>query len=242
MPFWTGQSSLTALQWIARAATAYGFLLLMTKLMGQREMGQLTLFDFVSAVTVGSITGGFLSSSETTLVAYVSAVAALASIHILISIVSLKAPRLRRVVQEEPLVLVQNGQILEDTMRKTRINLDDLMIQLRQRNYPNLADVEFAILETNGQISVIPKSQARPVTPRDLRLPTSYEGLPTVLVQDGDVLQDNLKENQLTKEWLEEELKEYGITDISEVLAAVLDTQGRLYVSKKDQTNDDFWN
>ena len=66
--------------------------------------------------------------------------------------------------------------------------------------------------------------------------------LPTVLVQDDDVLQDNLKENQLTKEWLEEELKEYGITDISEVLAAVLDTQGRLYVSKKDQTNDDFWN
>ena len=165
MPFWMGQSSLTALQWIARAATAYGFLLLMTKLMGQREMGQLPCLTLFLLSPLGALPAVF-SSSETTLVAYVSSVAAFTSIHI---------PDLYRLPQGSQtasrcpgraLGLGAKRQILEDTMRKTRINLDDLMMQLRQRNYPNLADVEFAILETNGQISVIPKSQARPVTPR----------------------------------------------------------------------------
>ncbi len=241
MPFWMGQETLTTLQWAARAATAFFWLLLMTKLMGQREIGQMTLFDFAAAVTIGSITGGALSSSTSSLVGSMIALTTFAAIDIAISIGVLKMPKLRRVLQEEPLVLVQNGQLLEDTMRRTRFNLDNLMSQLRQKNYPNLADIEFAILEPSGKISVIPKSQARPVTPKDLGIGTTYEGMPTVLIEDGKIAHDNLRENGLDSSWLNAQLALYGTKDPSEVMAAVLDTQGKLYVSKKNQTNEELW-
>jgi len=85
---------------------------------------------------------------------------------------------------------------------------------------------------------VIPKSQARPVTPTDLQVSTSYEGMPTLLVEDGNILEDNLRENQLDKPWLVDQLQKQGIADPDSVLAAMLDTRGRLYVSKKAQTGE----
>ncbi len=145
----------------------------------------------------------------------------------------LKNPKFGRIIQGEPIVLIKNGKILEDTMRKVRINLDDLLMGLRRNKLPNLSDVEFAILEPNGKISVIPKSQARPVRPQDLKIDTQYEGLPVMVIEDGNILEDNLEENNLDSKWLEKELKRQGIHDVNEVFAATLDTQGRLFVSKK---------
>jgi uncharacterized membrane protein YcaP (DUF421 family) len=96
-----------------------------------------------------------------------------------------------------------------------------------------LADTEFAVLEPNGKISVIPKSQARAVKPKDLNINTKYEGYPVMIIEDGNILEDNLKENSLDKEWLYEELKKHDLDNEQNVLAAMLDTQGRFFISKK---------
>ena len=99
-------------------------------------------------------------------------IAVLGLMHIIITYIGLLNPHLRRVVQDEPIILVKDGQILYEMLRKTRFNIDDLMFELRIKNYPNPHDIEFAILEPNGQISIIPKSQFRPITPSDLGIAT----------------------------------------------------------------------
>jgi uncharacterized membrane protein YcaP (DUF421 family) len=238
LPFWESQASLTVLQWIIRTTVIYLWLHLVTKLMGQREVGSLTVSDFIIAITIGSVAAAPLASSTDDLIGPVSSIGTLGALNILIAYLALKNSKFRRIVQEEPIVLVQNGQILEDTMRSTRYNLDDLLTEIRIKNIPDLADVEFAILEANGSLSVIPKSQSRPLTPQDLQIPTQYEGMPTVLIEDGNIVEDNLRENQLSKTWLLEQLENFGIKNEKEVFAAILDTRGRFYVSKKNQTNE----
>ncbi|ADL12497.1 YetF domain-containing protein [Acetohalobium arabaticum] len=240
MPFWESQQVLTAYQWIFRAVVVFTWLFVMTKLMGQREIGRLTLFDFVIAITIGSVSAGSLGNSQTDLNGVLLTTGTLALLNIIIAVLALKSLTFRRIVQGEPLVLIQNGKLLEDTMRKARINVDDLLMGLRRNKVPNLSDVEFAVLEPNGKISVIPKSQSRNVKPKDLNIDTNYEGFPTVVIEDGNILKDNLQENNLDVDWLKGELENQGVEDKDKVLAAMLDTQGRLYISKKNQKNEEL--
>lgn len=235
MPFWEGQESLTILQWMLRAIVMFFWLLLTTKLMGQRQIGRLTAFDFIVAFTVGGTAAGVLNNSRNALIGAIISIATLAALDIIVAYLSLKNAKLRRLVQDEPLVLIQNGRLIETMMRKARFNLDDLLLELRRKNIPNLQDVEFAILESNGKLSVIPKSQARPLQPRDLGIATNYEGLPTVLIEDGNIIEDNLYKSDLDKAWLLEQLTLQGIDNPKTVFVAMLDTQGKLFVCKKNE-------
>ena len=240
MSFLFARETLTVIQWLARAVVVFFWLLFVARIMGQREIGQLTLFDFVIAITIGSVAASPLSDAEIDVTTNLVTIGALGRLDVGVASLALKSSTLRRVLQEEPLILIQNGQILEDTLRKARINLDDLLMVIREKNVASIADVEFAILEPNGKFSVLPKSQARPVTPSDLNLDTGYEGLSTVLVEDGNILEDNLRENNLDEEWLHEQLARQDIDHVDDVLAAILDTQGRFYVSRKGQENTDI--
>jgi uncharacterized membrane protein YcaP (DUF421 family) len=233
MHFWAGQPTLTGMQWVIRGVVIYLYLFLMGKLVGQRNIRQLTLFDFIVAITLGTIAGAPLSSSRTGLKGAVLSLTTFAVLDFITAYLSLKYPRFRQVAQNKPLIIVENGHIREDAMRKARYNLDDLLIALRLNNVPNLNDVEFAVLEPNGELSVVPKSQNRPVTPSDLGLTIPYDGLPTVLIQDGVIDDENLKAVDLDRNWLYGELHGYNIDNPSDVFAALLDTKGRLYVSRK---------
>lgn len=205
----------------------------MTKITGQRQIGRLTLLDFIISITIGSIAAGTLNNSRTNLLIAMLTIATLTIIDLLLNYISLKYSKIRRIFQGEPIILIKNGELLEDTMRKAKINLDDLLMELRLKKLPNLADTEFAVLEPNGKISVIPKSQARGVKTKDLNINTRYEGYPIIIIEDGNILEDNLKENNLDKDWVYEELKKQGIDNEQQVLAAMLDTEGRFFISKK---------
>lgn len=233
MSFWVAQNSLPIWQWILKTAVIFVWLLFLTRLMGQREVGQMTLFDFVIAVSIGSVAGGALSNGRGGAIWPMLSITALAAFDILLAILALKLPKFRRMVQGEPLVPVKDGRLLEDTMRRVRLNLDDLLTGLRRQKVPNLHDVEVAVLEPEGKLSVIPKGQARPITPGDLGIATQYEGLPTALIEDGNILEDNLRENLLNKDWLLGQLRDQGVDDPGVVMAATLDTKGRLFISKK---------
>lgn len=209
------------------------YLVLMTKITGQRQIGRLTLLDFIMSITIGSITAGSLNNPRTNLMTVMLTIGTLTAVDVLLNYISLKNAKIRRVFQGEPKILIKNGELLEDTMRKVRINIDDLLMALRLKKIPDIADAEFAVLESNGKISVIPKSQARAVKPKDLNINTNYEGYPVMIIEDGNILEDNLKENNLDKEWLYEELEKHGLDSEHNVLAAMLDTQGRFFISKK---------
>ncbi|WP_167935749.1 DUF421 domain-containing protein [Halothermothrix orenii] len=118
--------------------------------------------------------------------------------------------------------------------------IEDLRAQLRDKGIFRMADVEFAILETSGQLSVLKKSQQQPVTRNDLNLQTNYEGLSRKIIFEGKIMKDKLRELNLTEKWLKDELKKQGITDIKDVMYAALDTQGNLFVDKYHDETDNI--
>lgn len=215
-----------------RGIVAFAILFLLTRLEGKKLISQLTYFDFVVGITIGSIAAAATTDVDTLemvpsmLGQFVWAAGAWvlgwAAVHSL---------RWNKVIQGEPTVLVQNGKILEQNMRKLRYTIDDLRMQLRQKGAFNLSDVEFAILEPDGTLSVLKKSQLLPVTPQDLNLSTAYKGVPTELVVNGRVLEQNLEQVGLSRQWLLDTLRRQGIQDVRDVFYAELDTSGALYVS-----------
>ena len=130
-------------------------------------------------------------------------------------------------------IVIENGKILEDNLKRIRIPIDELISELRTQGVFNIADVEFALFEPGGKISVQKKSQKQPLTPSDINLATQYDGLPTNLVMDGLILYDALRSLNLSKAWLSYQLGKQNINDISEISLAQLDTRGNLYVDLK---------
>jgi len=216
---------------IYRTVLIYLIVLVVVRLMGKREIGQLSPFDFVVAIIIAELAAIPMESTGIPLWEGVVPLLTLAALEMLLSFAALYSPLLRRILDGQPQVVIRNGRILKHELRRARYNLNDLLGQLREKGVLNVCDVEFGILETSGKLSVIPKSQKRPVTPEDLGLSTRYEGLPTILIMDGQVLKDNLRLIGLDEQWLRERLAENGLEPRSVFLAA-LGTDGRLFVNE----------
>ncbi|MGE5422829.1 MAG: DUF421 domain-containing protein, partial [Ignavibacteriales bacterium] len=140
---------------------------------------------------------------------------------------------LRKLIEGEPTVVIHNGKILEHNMRKMRYNMDNLLTQLRDKNVFNIGDVEFAILESNGGLSILLKSQKRPLQPSDLNLTTNYEGMSSEIIVDGLVIYQNLKQNKLDEQWLISELKKRGYNSPRQIMFASLASDGNLYIDER---------
>ncbi|MGB9804175.1 DUF421 domain-containing protein [Desulfofundulus sp.] len=216
---------------IYRTLLIYFIVLLVVRMMGKREIGQLSPCDFVVAIIIAELAAIPMESSSIPLWRGIIPLVTLGIVEVVLSYLALHSPFLRRLLDGEPQVVIRNGRIVRDELRRARYNLNDLLAQLREKGIVNVADVEFGVLETSGKLSVIPKSQKRPVTPEDLGLPTGYEGLPTVLVMDGRVLRDNLRSISLDEAWLKERLAEVGL-EPERVFLATLGTDGRLFINE----------
>jgi len=218
-----------------RALATYVFLLVMTRLMGREQISQLTFFDYVVGITIGSIAGTLTTTFQDPLLPGLLGMFIWALMPILTGFTTLKWVPARKIIEGEPITVIQNGKLDEEAMARQRLNYDDLMMLLRENKVFNINDVENAIYERNGELAVQLKSQFRTVIPADLNISTQFEGMPTTLVQDGVVLQNRLKEVSLSKDWLFKKLQaEYGISSFDHVSMAQLDTQGNLYADLID--------
>lgn len=235
MEFWQGDAKLTIMGFIVRAFVAYVFLFGIIKFLGQRTMSNLQAQDFLFAIVIGDVIGEPLINGNMSLTGPVTAALTLTFIHYVLTLMVLKSSRVRRFVDEEPLILVSQGKILRNMMRKTKVTLDMLLMSARMKNVTRMSDVELAILEPNGEISIITKAQANPITPNDLNIHTNEVKMPAVLIEDGHIIQKNLKTQQLSEDWLKEELKGKGIDSPKDVFLALLESDGTLYVSKKQE-------
>lgn len=220
-----------AVQILLRSAVAFFTLLIFTRMLGKQQVSQLTFFDYIIGITVGSIAADIIDFNRN-LGFQLLGLASWMSLALLLQVVTLKSRKLSKLIDGDPVPVVKNGKILEDNMAKMRYKTKELLEQLRLKGAFNLADVEFAVLETNGSLSVLKKSQHLPVTPDDLNIPTKYNGLSTALILEGEVIQENLQKCNLNQNWLLDELKKQGITDIKEVFIGSLDSSGNLYVDK----------
>ncbi len=220
-------------QRILRTLIFYVALLVIVRLMGKREMDSLSPFDLVVAVMIGEMATISIENLEIPVGEILIPLLTLAGAELLISFLMLKSDRLRGLIDGSPTLLVKDGVILEKNMGTIRYNLTDLLAQLRLAGHPNVDDVEVAILETNGKLSVVPKSQKRSITPEDLQLPTRYEGLLVPLIKDGIVVEHNLEEIGLTLGWLRRQLEERGISAAEDVFLATIDSDGKLFIQQR---------
>ncbi|MZP30396.1 DUF421 domain-containing protein [Heliobacterium undosum] len=189
----------------------------------------MTYFDFVIAIVMGTIAGAYVVTEVKGAWVLLSPVV-LTIATVATSMVHLKSLAARKILEGEPVIVVQNGKVMEENMKRLRYSLDKLEMQLRNKGAFNITDVEFALLEPNGKLSVLKKSQHLPVTMSDLGKPTAYKGLATEIIKDGDVLEQNLLQHNLSFKWLYGELKKRGVEDLSEVFYAALQSDGTLYV------------
>lgn len=218
---------------IIRSVLSFFALIFFIRLIGKQQVAQLTFFDYVVGITIGSIAATLsVQVNENTLATLVGMIT-WTVLAILLAVISMHNVWIRKVVSGEATVVIQNGRILEQNLKRIRIPIDELISELRTQGVFNIADVEFALFEPGGKISVQKNSQKQPVTPNDLHMPTQYDGLPTNLVMDGVVLIDALRSLKLTKAWLQHQLQKQNVQNVEEVSLAQLDTKGNLYVDLK---------
>lgn len=222
-----------ALVVVIRSVISFFALLLFVRLMGKQQVAQLTFFDYVVGITIGSIASTLSVQVNENLLATLAGLATWAILAILLAVLSLHSVRLRKIVDGDATIVVANGKILEANLKKIRIPIEQLLSELRTQGVFTISDVEFAMFEPGGKISIQKKPEKQPLTPKELNIQPQYSGLPTNLILDGVLLQNALHSLNLTKAWLQHQLSKQNIQDVREVSLAQLDTTGNLYVDLK---------
>jgi uncharacterized membrane protein YcaP (DUF421 family) len=231
--FWTGSDELPIYGFLIRALIVYIYMFIILKVLGQRSIGTITPLDFLFGVIIGDVLGEPLSTGNAPMGGPLAAAALISGLHLFFSYVALKTPRFRRIIEDEPIIIIEKGRILHNELKKTKITVESLMQDLRLRDASDLTEVDYAILESSGQISVIKKSSSSPVTTQDLNhVSPPPKGYPSVLVQDGQIIHANVKKFG-TIQWLQEQLHKKGINDAKEVFLLTIDESGKIYYSRK---------
>lgn len=227
---------------LLRTLFSYFFLLVLLRFMGKRELGKLSVFDVVISIMLAEMAVLAIEEIEKPASLFYIPMMLIGVLEIIMAYISLKSKKVRDVVDGSADVIIENGEIREGAMRRNRLNMDDLMVHLRQKNVKNIADVEFAVLEPTGQMSVFLKERKDPVTREDLGIyeresfaPVSYKGLPIPLILDGKVRMEALQKIGQNELWLKREIRKYGIKDIREVSFCSIDERGIIYLDKKDK-------
>lgn len=215
---------------ILRSIASFGLLLIGTRILGKQTISQMTMFDFVASISLGAISANLAFNTSIKVHHIIIALVIYFIIIFTIAVISLKSRKSRKFLAGDPTIVIQNGKILEKNMNKMRYTLDYLNQQLREKDVFNIEEVLFAIVETNGTLMVLKKPQFRNVTRQDLMIPITPEfKLPIELIMDGEVIKENLEQNNLTESWLYSELKKRNLVQ-HDVLYAVLSGNGNMYV------------
>lgn len=224
--------------WIAflRTLLMYFIVLVVLRLMGKREIGKLSLFDLVVSIMMAEIAVMVIEDTKIPLIKGIVPIITLMLTQIILSYVTLKSKKVRDLVEGEPAVLIANGKIRDIEMAKQRYTIDDLVTQLREKNINRIADVEFAILETSGKLSVFPKPAQLPVTKEDLKIEDrKYGGIPMPLIEDGRIISTGLQKINKDEKWLIKKIKEHGIKDVKQIFFASIDHKGTFFIDIKDK-------
>jgi len=208
-------------------------LFILARIMGKKQMAQLSFFDYVIGISIGSIASEYAVVRDIHLVEGLTALIVFTLFCLALSFVSMKSLKGRKILDGTPLILIENGKIIEPQLRKAKLTVNDLLEECRQKNMFDISEIEFAILETSGRLSVLPRSQNQPLTPKDMQIPTMYKGLCTNVIIDGKIINEHLYTISLTPEWLHAELTRQGIDDPADVLLAYVSSSGVLCVHRQ---------
>ena len=216
-----------------RVVILYILVLIIMRLMGKREIGQLQPFELAIAIMIADLASVPMADIGIPLSSGIVPILALLVMHLLISIINLKSINMRKIICGKPRILIYRGKIDEKALKKERFTINELQERLRNNNIVNIGDVEYAILETSGQITVIQKPEKRNTIPKDFNIQPDYEGIPYDLVIDGKIMEKNLKSIGKDYNWLKKEVKKFGYTP-EEALLVTYDGNQQMFCQKKE--------
>lgn len=220
-----------------RSIFLYIVVLIVMRLMGKREIGQLQPFELAISIMIADLASTPMADAGIPLSNGIIPILALLVMHLIISVVNIKSIKARQVLCGKPAILINKGRIDEKVLRQERFTVNELEERLRGNNVINIGDVEYAILETSGQVTVIQKPNKRNATPEDFGIEPKYEGITYDLVLDGKVMYENLKILKKDYEWLKNQVNKFGIKP-EQALLVTIDGQGRIFCQEKIHFGD----
>lgn len=216
-----------------RALVLYLVVVVVMRMMGKRQVAQMQPFELVIMIMIADLAATPMEDTDIPLINGVVPIIALLSIQVLASYFSLKSEGFRDFICGKPSILIHRGRIDQSELYRLRVNINDLLEALRNKDYFNISDVQYAILETNGQMSIIPKADKRPVETADIGVMVKEEELPVTLITDGKLNDNKLKKAGHDKKWLMDQLKKQDIDSIKDVFFASLSSDGSFYIQEK---------
>lgn len=215
---------------IILSTTSIIILFILTKIIGSREISQLSMFDYINSITIGSIAAEMATSLEENFMQPLVAMITYAVIIIIIEFISCRSLRLRRFINGKSLILLDNEKLYKENFKKAKIDVTEFLTECRNKNYFNISDIQTAILEPNGKLSIIPKASKKQVTSEDLNLNPKQERIVTNVILDGKIVYENLKSTGNNETWLINNLKKQNITNIKNIFLATCDSDNNLSV------------
>ncbi len=217
-----------------RAISSLITLFLITKMLGKKQVSQLSLFDYVIGISIGNFAAEMTINLESNEINGIWAVVLFGLFAYLVSYLTMKSMTMRRFFMGTPTVIIQNGKILEKNLRKVKFDINDMLEEIRSNGYFDLSQVEYALMEANGKLSILPKSEYRPLTPKDMNLNIPNEGICANIIIDSKIMHNNLKMCKKDEKWLKKELKIKGYSDLSKILLATLDNNEKITVFERN--------
>lgn len=220
---------------IVRSLLSLVTLFLVTKMLGKKQVSQLSLFDYVIGISIGNFAAEMSINLETNYINGTVAVVIFGLVAYLVSILTMKSIHLRRFFMGVPTILIEHGKLLIDGMRKVKFDLNDLLEECRIKGYFDISEIEYAIMETNGTVSILPKGDYKPVTMKDMNLKAGKQGLCANVILDGKIMKNNLKNINKDEKWLLKELKIKGYKELDQILLGTVDINEKLIIYEKNK-------
>ncbi len=213
-----------------RTFLSFIILLMLARIMGKKQISQLTFFDYVVGIGIGDMASSMAIESSTKFINPLIGLIIYTLLTLLITYGAIKSFKFRDLVESSPSILIKNGKILEKNLAKHKMTFNDLLNGLREKDAFNVSEVELALLETNGQISVMKKPEYQALTPKDIGLEVEEDHAPSLVIVDGALIEKHLNYLGYTKEWLLQEIKKQGANKFEDVFLAQIDSSGNVYV------------
>lgn len=216
---------------VLTAFLSAGTLFLIAKIMGHKQMAQLDFFDYINGITIGSIAAELATELESPLKPLI-AMLVYGSISVSLSVITRKFPRTRKYINGTPTVIMNGGKIYRKNMKKAKLDLSEFMVMCRQEGYFDLTEIQTAIFEYNGRLTILPVSEKRSIEPADMNLTVSPASLFTEVIMDGKILGENLERMGLDEIWLQKRIKEQGYKKMTEIYLGICDNNKNLVLFK----------
>ncbi len=219
---------------IIRCIFALTVLFTITKILGKKQVSQLSLFDYVIGISIGNFAAEIIINMETKFINGILAMTMFGLMAYIVDLLTLKSIHLRRLFMGVPTPLIQKGKILEQNLKKVKFDVNDLLEECRSNGYFDISEIEYAIMESKGTLSILPKGEYKPINIKDIKIKPQKQSLVANVIIDKKIMKNNLKNMNKDEDWLEQQLKEKGYNNKDNILLATLDINEKLIIYEKN--------